>query len=173
MSASNTSPEPPKGRFVVGTFDTWPQLHNALRDLRVRGVTSNSITYLALRPAFAGPVDAPLGAVAAVQKLCFATGEEPICCTAGPVADALAERLLAGAPTLQSALSHWLIPRHAAHFEKAVRNGQIMLWVQIFDAEDERYANQSLLATSSNSVGVHDLVPGQHRQPDRGFASRR
>jgi len=160
MPASNTSAEPPKLRFVVGTFDTWPQLHNALQDLRVRGVTSNSITSLALQPVFAGLIDAPSGPEE-VMVLPFPEGNEPICCTAGPVADSLAERLSAGAPTLQSALGHWLLPRHAAHFHRAVGNGQIILWVQIFDADAERYANQSLLANSSNAVGVHDLVPWQ------------
>ena len=34
----------------------------------------------------------------------------------------------------------------------------MILWVQLFDNDDERRAYQSLLARSSNSVGVHDLL---------------
>ena len=72
----------------------------------------------------------------------------------------LAWRLALGAPTLQSALAHWLIPRHAAQLQGAVDNGRIILWVQLFDNDDERRAYQSLLARSCNSVGVHDLIGG-------------
>ena len=56
------------------------------------------------------------------------------------------------------ALSRWLIARHAAHLQTAVEDGKILLWVQLFDYADERRAYQSLLASSSTSVGVHDLV---------------
>jgi hypothetical protein len=42
--------------------------------------------------------------------------------------------------------------------QQAVEEGKLLLWVQLFDNEDERRAYRSLLATSSNSVGVHDLV---------------
>jgi hypothetical protein len=74
------------------------------------------------------------------------------------LADRLAGRLEKGAQTLKAALGHWLIPRHAAHLQDGVENGKIILWVQLFDNEDERRAYQSLLKTSSNSVGVHDLI---------------
>jgi hypothetical protein len=56
------------------------------------------------------------------------------------------------------ALNHPLIPRHAAHLQAAVEHGRILLWVQLFDNDDERRAYQSLLARSCNSVGVHDLI---------------
>ncbi|NJO32745.1 MAG: hypothetical protein HC869_05980 [Rhodospirillales bacterium] len=74
------------------------------------------------------------------------------------MADRLAGRLEVGATTLDTALSRWLIARHAAHLQKAVEDGKILLWVQLFDNDDERRVYRSLLATSSNSVGVHDLV---------------
>ena len=38
------------------------------------------------------------------------------------------------------ALSRWLITRHAAHLQTAVEDGKILLWVQLFDADDERQA---------------------------------
>jgi len=104
-----------------------------------------------------------------LRELPFQKSAELIGCTFGPVADRLAWRLALGAPTLQSALAHWLIPRHAAHLQGAVENGRIILWVQLFDNDDERRAYHSLLARSSNSVGVHDLIGGEApRQVDAG-----
>ena len=63
-----------------------------------------------------------------------------------------------GAETLTAALGHWLIPRHAAQLQEAVSAGQVILWAQLFDNDDERRAYRRLLARSSNSVGVHDIV---------------
>ena len=59
---------------------------------------------------------------------------------------------------MQAALGRWLIARHAPTCNKLSWKEKILLWVQLFDNDDERRAYQSLLATSSNSVGVHDLV---------------
>jgi hypothetical protein len=40
--------------------------------------------------------------------------------------------------------------------------GKILFWIRVADANDERRTCQSLLAHSSNSVGVHDLMlPGE------------
>jgi hypothetical protein len=168
MPASTTSVQSPKLRFVVATFETWPQLRTALRELHGRGAAFSSISYLALRPVFADTINAWPREDRKVEELSFPGGQEPICCSAGPIADALAERLRAQAPSLQSALSHWLIPRHAAHFQKAIGNGQIILWVQIFDADGEVHASQSLLASAANAVGVHDLVARQSPGPGSG-----
>ena len=98
----------------------------------------------------------------AVQALPFPGSCELIACTSGPLANCLMERLESGAPSLKHALGLWLIPRHAAHFQDAIQEGQILLWIRVADADDERRAYQSLLAHSSNSVGVHDLfLPGE------------
>jgi hypothetical protein len=57
-----------------------------------------------------------------------------------------------------AALTPWLIAHHATQLQEAVATGKIILWVQLFDNDDERRAYRSLLARSSNSVGVHDIV---------------
>jgi len=93
-----------------------------------------------------------------MQALPFPGNLEPITCTSGALADCLTERLIAGALSLKDALGHWLIPRHAAHLEDAILAGKILFWIRVGDADDERRAYHSLLAHSSNSVGVHDLV---------------
>ena len=64
----------------------------------------------------------------------------------------------AGGSTLKAALGLWLIPRHAQQIQDAVEQGKIVLWVRLLDSEDEPLAYRALLAGSSHSVGVHDLV---------------
>jgi hypothetical protein len=151
--------EHPKLRFAVGTFDTWPLVRGALRDARARGLVLNTFNWIALERVFAGKtIMAPSQKPVILQTLPFPEDTEPIVCTSGPLADCLTERLRAGARTLKEALGHWLIPRHARYFEDALKAGKILLWIRIANADEERNAYQILLATSSNSVGVHDLV---------------
>jgi hypothetical protein len=150
---------PTQLRFAVATFDTWDDLRNALQHLSLEGLRSDVTSCLGLLHVFTGAAAiAALPAAAAIQELPFPENLHRICCTAGQLAQCLAERLRAGAPTLKVALAHWLIPRHAAQLQEAVEAGRIILWVQLFDNESERRAYRSLLARSSNSVGVHDLV---------------
>ena len=86
--------EQPKLRFAVGTFDSWPQLREALRDLRVRGLVLDSFNCLALRSVFAGKaIVAWNQEPVAVQQLPFADNSEVIACTSGPLADCLMERV--------------------------------------------------------------------------------
>jgi hypothetical protein len=146
-------------RFAIAAFDAWDGLHEALRQLSLEGVKGEAFNCLGLQCVFADTAAvAALPAAAVIEELHFPGNSQLISCTPGPVAQRLAQRLQAGATTLQVALSHWFIPRHAAHFEDAVERGRILLWVQLFDDESERCAYRSLLARSSNSVGVHDIV---------------
>jgi hypothetical protein len=149
-------------RFAVGTFDTWPQVREALRDGGLRGIVLDSLNCLALERIFAGKhILAPDGKRVAIQLLPFPGNVESIACTSGVLADRLVQRLRAGARSLGDALGHWLIPRHAAGFEFEVRAGKILFWMQIANSDGERRAYQCLLTHSSGSVGVHDLfAPG-------------
>lgn len=151
--------ELPNLRFAVGTFDTWEQLRDGLHDLHLRGLTLPSFNCLALQRLFAEKtIIPPFQEPMRVQELVFPDNRELISCTLGPLADCLAERLRSGAPSLKDALGHWLLPRHAAHFQEAVEGDKILLWIRLADADDERRSCQSLLASSSGSVGVHDFV---------------
>jgi hypothetical protein len=153
----------PKLRFAVGTFDSWPQLREALRELRARGLVLNSFNCLALQRLFVGKtIVAPDQEPVTIAALPFAEGSTLIACTRGPLANRLLDRIDSGARDLKDALSRWLLPRHAAHFEDAVQAGKILFWIRVGDAHEERRAYQTLLAHSSNSVGVHDLrLPGE------------
>ena len=149
----------PTSRFAVAAFDSWSGVHTTLHDLSTGGSRINDLNCLGLHRVLAAA--GGFGAKDPSLRLCalpFQHSPELISCTLGPVAERLAWRLALGAPTLQVALGHWLIPRHAAQLQSAVNDGRIILWVQLFDNEDERRAYQSLLARSSNSVGVHDLI---------------
>jgi hypothetical protein len=156
--------DPPKLRFAVGTFDSWAQLREALRDLCARGFALDSFNYLAFERLFAGKtILAPNQKPIAVEVLPFPKSSESMACTSGPLTDCLMQRVGSGAQNLKDALGHWLIPRHAAHFHYAVEAGKILFWIRIVDAVEERRAYQSLLACSSNSVGVHDLMLERER----------
>lgn len=144
--------EHPEARFAVAAFGSWDATQRAVQELWSAVTPLTEISYLALRSVLAdGPVHPLCDLVFAVNACSFA-------CTPGPIADRLASRLAAGAPSLKAALGTWLIPRHAAQLESAVEKGEILMWVRLSDNEDEQRAYRTLLATGCNSVGVHDLV---------------
>lgn len=146
-------------RFAVAPFDTWDDLRDALQHLSLEGIRSDVTSCLGLQRVLTDTAAiAVLPPAAVIQELPFPENLHRICCTAGQPAQCLVERLRAGAPTLKAALTHWLISRHAGQLQEAVEAGRIILWVQLFDNEGERRAYRSLLAGSSNSVSVHDLV---------------
>jgi hypothetical protein len=146
-------------RFAIGIFDGWDGVKASVQDLAAAGMAAKNVHYLALQRVLGSrsPIeraDNPMS----LRELPFPGNAGMISTTPGLVAERLAARLGRGAQTLKAALGDWLIPRHAAHLQDAVEGGKIVLWVQLFDNDDERRAYQSLLARSSNSVGVHDLV---------------
>jgi hypothetical protein len=148
-------------RFAVGAFHSWEGVETALRDLSLGGTTAKSFNYLGLQRVLARASGTTANASPLpLQELPFPGHAETISCTPGPLAERLSARLRAGAPTLKAALGQWLIPRHAAHLQEGVEEGKIILWVQLFDVDDERRAYESLLNRSSNAVGVHDITAG-------------
>jgi hypothetical protein len=149
----------PPVRFAVGSFDSWGQLCPAVAEMGRLGLASDRFNHVAQRQVFAdrGAFDR-LNMSRTIEDLAFPESQKPVCCTSGKLADCLHERVRAGAKTFQDALGHWLLPRHASHFQAAVDRGRILAWVQLGDANDERNAYQVLLASSSNLVGVHDLM---------------
>ena len=152
--ASKLVTELPTLRYAIAAFDTWADAQKALHALNAGGKALNDVSYMAEQSVLR---DGVASDGRQIVHLFGGTGGG-IGCSAGPVADRLTRRLGSGATTMKAALERWLIPRHAAHLQQAVEEGKILLWVQLFDNEDERRAYRSLLATSSNSVGVHDLV---------------
>lgn len=140
-------------RFAVAPFNTWLAAEAAARELGTGDHPLTDISYLGLKAVLLVG-----GASQALCELPFPDNGSLIACTEGPVAERLRTRLDTGDSTLQVALSQWLIPRHAAHLQRAVEQDKIIVWVGLLDSDDELRAYRSLLATGSISVGVHDLV---------------
>jgi hypothetical protein len=143
-------------RFAVGTFNTWDGACEALRDLRVAGVDPETLSFLGLHRTMTGARKHSLEL--RLRELTLTKVGEPVFCTAGPSADRLAERVNDGAESLQEALDLWLVSQHAARIQEAVEDGCLMLWIQLFDAQDERRACTILLTHGSSVVEVHDLA---------------
>ena len=139
-------------RFAVAAFNTWTDAHNAVDQLRDGLKPLQDISYLGLRTKLqALPIQT-------LTDLAFPLNERHVVCSAGHIADQLAARVVNGAPTLQAALCTWLIPRHAEQIQQTVDKGQIVIWVRLEDADDERGAYRALLAAGCGWVGVHDLI---------------
>ena len=167
FNAGDALTEQPNLRLAVGSFDSQLQLRRGLDDLCRRGLSPDSFHSLALSRVFGGErLLTHSRTPVSVAELIFPDNRQPFGCTTGILYDCLLDRLGSDARSLKDALSQWLVPRHAAHFQEIVNKGKIQLWIRLTSAEDERNACQSLLANSSNSVGVHDLVPRLRR--DRG-----
>ena len=144
-------------RFAVGIFDTWADVQATVRDLTVGGMAENNFNCLGLHRVLA-PLAARPDNRMSLRDLPF-SGDTRIderdgwtarCMPCGAIED--------GRGNVTAALGQWLIPRHAAQLQEAVSAGKVILWAQLFDNDDERRAYRSLLARSSNSVGVHDIV---------------
>jgi len=163
----------PTLRFAVAAYDSWSGVHTTLQDLSAGGSTINDLNCLGLHRVLAVGGTSAADQTLHLHALPFQKNPELISCTLGPVAECLAWRLALGASSLQVALSYWLIPRHAEELQNAVHDGRIVLWVQLFDNDDERRAYQSLLARSSNSVGVHDLIGSEAWPRSAGPSSNR
>lgn len=144
-------------RFAVGVFDVWANLDAAMRELAGVGIGQRAFNLLALHRVLAPALWRHANRMSP-RNLPFPANRELAAVTIGPLADCLAAQLAARADSLASALGHWLIARHATQLQDAVMAGKILLFVQLFDNEEERQVYRCLLARSSNSVGVHDLV---------------
>jgi hypothetical protein len=138
-------------RFAVAAFNTLDAAQRASLEFASIPAAPSKLSYLGLHEV----LDA---GVANLQELPFPANRGLVACSKGLVAERLAARIGGGAKSLRGALATWLIQRHAAEIERAVENGDIVVWVQLQDNEDERRAYRTLLAAGCHSVGVHDLV---------------
>lgn len=150
--------EVPNLRYAVGSFESWLRLRSALDDLCLHGFAPASFSCLALQRVFESKPFGQLRDLDTAGELAFPEDREPVGCTAGPLRDCLLDRAQSGAQTLEEAFRHWMVPRHAAQLRETVQKAKIQLWIRLETIDDERRACKGLLANSSNSVGVHDLV---------------
>jgi hypothetical protein len=163
--------EGPTLRFAVGIFDTWANVQATVCELTAAGLAEDSFNCLGLHRVLSR-VLAQHDDYVSLRDLPFPADADLSSATDGPLAACLAERLRMGEETLMAALAHWLIPRHARQLRDAAAAGKVILWVQLLDDDDERQAYRSLLARSSNSVGVHDIRGGLPADPGRSVTNR-
>lgn len=157
MDTSVTNRQIP--RFAVGVFDSWYVVHEAARDLSNGFTVPHNMSCLGLERILVHWSDAEHAFdTSCMIEMPFPGELETIFCTAGPVAERIKKSANAGVPTLEAALNHWLIARHAAQLSEAVHGGKIIDFVQLSNDDDERRAYRCLLARSCHSVGVHDLI---------------
>lgn len=146
-------------RFAVAVFDSWDAVHRVARDLSNGFALPHNMSCVGLERVLAHRDDAgPAFDAGILNQIPFPGETERVYCSVGPIAERLEKRAAAGEPSLQAALGHWLIARHAAQLAEAAHRGKIIVFVQLFNDDDERRAYRCLLAQSSCSVGVHDLI---------------
>jgi hypothetical protein len=163
------SQSPPKLRFAVGIFDSWERLRGGVRDLGTRDLRIDDVNCLGLLRVFAPQHTvgaASWNQLLRIREFAFPANSGPIACTSGPLAERLGHAAQVGAASPGGGFRHLVSAPHADYFQERVEAGNIQLWVRIANADDERHACQSLLALSSGTVGVHDLVsPPNGRNP--------
>lgn len=157
-------------RFAVGDFADWQPACQTVNELAMLGVRMDVISFLGLRQGFPKQIAAPQGLHFQLQDLAFRSSPGVVC-SPGLLADCLAERLAKGAASLGDAFAHWLLPRQASRIQKSVDDGILFLWVQVFDAAEERRACRGLLAHCLTGVEVHDLKPALGQKANGGTGS--
>lgn len=153
--------EPAKARFAVGDFKSWDAVAETLGGLRSLGVKTDAISFLGSRQHFVDGAAARLGAAPEVRELTYRRGPNVVCCTPGVLAERLAGGPGKDAGSLGDALSRWLMPEAARRIQRSIDDGVLLMWVQIFDADDERRACTGLLTYCLSGVEVHDFVPSR------------
>ncbi len=158
-------------RFAVGDFADWQPACETARELGMLGVRMDAISFLGLRRDLSERLATLEGFPHQLQDLAFRDSPAVVCCSPGVLADRLAERLAKGAASLGDALGHWLLPRQARRIQRSVNDGILFLWVQVFDAAEERRACRGLLAHCLTGAEVHDLKPSIGQKGSGGNGS--
>ena len=143
-------------RFAIATFDDGADVATAAQSLDRAGIGVNGLTLLAAHRAFemsAADLTGPL--VDTPCQISFAGYPEPISCTPGPIANRLAEW---HGNRLAKALDFCGFPRIAEALERAVEQHQLLLWVTVHDADEERRVSLTLLALRPRAYEVHDVA---------------
>ena len=151
---------PDRPLFAVGAFDDWSRVRAAFVTLGRAASCSTALNCLALERVFDSSNECcPQARRSRLRQSAAGYGWDRDdrllhLWTSGRLPDG---QTRSGATSLKDALGRWLILRHARQLEEAVCSGRILLWIRLTDADDERRAYQSLLAHSSDVVGVADL----------------
>lgn len=153
-------------RNAVAFFADRRSLGQALEALRANGIDCERLSLIAPssfalarrdRPATAEEAGGGALGQATWTALGRTTGSGEALSSAGLLADDLKRLLRCAGDGLAQALTRWL-PLSAAQFiGRQIETGQLVLWVHLHDALEERRVCSLLLDVSRNTVQVHDL----------------
>jgi hypothetical protein len=142
--------------LVVAAFDRWEDLRSALELIE----SSAGCCFRAVLHARQDAADncwlfEVVDEVAAVDSM-----RQRSCKTRerGPLANALSARFASGARTLTEALQEWMSADQAAHLEKHVDRGRLLLWVQPVGSEQFGCVCGRLVQASTHVVDVCEFA---------------
>ena len=174
-------------REAVGAFNRPENLQSAIDDLLSSGFDRAELSLLASEHAVEeklshryekvsaladGPtvpraayvsteaIEAAEGALIGVLMYVGATAAiGAIVVSGGALAAAIAAAVLAGGAggLIGSILAKWVGDHHAQYLQEQMDHGGLLLWVRVWDAEDERRAVEILRKHSGGDVHVHAL----------------
>jgi hypothetical protein len=154
-------------RFAVGVFVDWSQLASAATTVVRMPGPQSQISVLGQLASFSpsawrtitGDHDPRVKkAIASKVELPFGLGSEALGCSDGLLAQRLRFRLDEGCTGLGEALSPWMMHKQAKRFEDDVRQGRLLLWTKLPDADQEQQVCEALLKARLLRLEVHDLV---------------
>ncbi len=155
-------------RYVVAETNDWSSLIASSTGLEHGVGESCRLAVLAPWAAFDAKALPPLSsflnnplrqALIKPAKLSFLEEPKELGCADGQLVHQIARRIDQGISSFAEALSLWMMKRQAERFADDIRQGRLLLWVNVATPEQERQACMSLLAAKSGRVEVHDLAP--------------
>lgn len=152
-------------RHAVGVFHRAATLRSSLSDLMTAGTECDALC-LAAQQALMGSLEPPDGGVGEIfaglsSDTIFVERDGrsvPVRIASGARCGKLVAILDGGGTAGRPWLGQSLIPRHARTLEDHLVAGRYLLWVRLFDAEDEKRVCTILLKHSEFPVQVHDLT---------------
>ena len=156
-----------KSRHAVGVFQEITSLQLSLQRLIQSGVRRKALCLAAQRNSIedlghyggvGGPGDDLLGLMRDIIEFASGNGRSQIRLSRSGLADCMGGWPPHGGSLSGQWLERWLIPRHARMLENHLAAGRYLLWVRIYNAEDEKRVCTILLTHSQFSIHVHDFA---------------
>jgi hypothetical protein len=148
----------PASRFVIAVFDEWQTLHAAIEDLNLHGIAPRGAVLFARDdpPGAAHPPSEEIIScfLAQTTELPFLAAKQRVRCTAGTLANDLAERAERGARRLAAALAAWVSREHANALQSHIDKGRLVLWFELAQPQDLDVVCGRLVQTSPHVVGM-------------------
>jgi hypothetical protein len=142
-------------QLVIAAFDDWDALEAALGSIDA-DLPSLSVAVLHARAgAYAPPGHTAL--LSEMKELHFARAHLRVVCTAGQLADRLAEGVARGAHGLAHALGQWLNAHQARQLQDHIEHGRLILWLELRSADEFGTVCAQLVRASPHVVELGNI----------------